>query len=240
MTDELQEMPDAVDSRGNIFQKLGWLFFSPQKLFESIAQRPSWWEPFIWVSVCAVIGVRVFYPIQMALMRLNARGVPQEKLDQTIETMSKFYAAGYITAPIASIVQVLLVAFLGYLVLSVLSTQANFKKYFTLYFHSFIIVSLGSLLSLVLARQRGVDDIQSAADATVSFGLDFLVSPSHTYLNALASSINVFAVWSYIIMVMGLMSIFGLTRNKAITALIPLWLIFAVLSMVGAKFSNML
>jgi hypothetical protein len=218
-------------SAGNFFSRLGWLFFSPSKLYADIGQRSSWWQPWVWVSVFGMIGVYIAHPITVAVIKLNPRNLDPEQLQQTLDALEKFAAVGYLLAPISSLFQALIVAAIGYVVLTIIVEGVDFKRYFTLYLYSNIVVTIGSLLSSFLVRQRGADGIQRTEDAVVSFGLDFLVPEGNKALTTLASSINVFTIWSLVIIALGVMHIFGATRNQGIVAAIPVWLVYVAFGM---------
>lgn len=228
MEEELQVADDGAGPEGNFFSRLGWLFFSPSKLFQDIALRPTWWEPWVWVSVVGLIGVYLAEPITIAVVKLNPGNLDPEQLQQTLDMIDKYAIAGYFITPISSLIQALIVAAIGYLVLTVIVAGSDFKRYFTLYLYSNVIVSVGSVLSTLLVRQRGVDSIRQTADATVSFGLDFLVPEGHKALTTLASSLNVFTIWSLVIVVLGVMHIFRGSRNEGIIAAVPIWLVYVV------------
>lgn len=219
---------------GNLFSRLCWAFVSPTRLYADINRAAIWWQPWFWVSVIGMLGLYVTAPVTRAVMNLNLGGQDPEQLRKTIEVMDKYSLVGYFIVPVAVLLQALIVSGIGYVVLSIIITQSTFKKYFTLYLYSNIIVSVGAVVSTLLVRARGVDSIQNIRDATVSFGLDFLVPEGHAFLEAAAASINVFSVWSFVIIAMGLMHLFRATLHQAILAVIPLWLVNMIFGMIAA------
>jgi hypothetical protein len=241
MDDELEPFETGGEApEGNLLSRLGWLFFSPSKLYADIERSPSWWEGWLWTSAFGVVTVYFFFPIQMALMKLNPTGMDEEKLAQAIESIRKFYFIGFLSAPITVLIQVLLVSALGYAILTAFTSEGSFKKYLTLYFYSYVIVSVGSLLSTLLTRMQGVENIRSIQDAGVSFGLDFLMPAESKYLHVVAASLNVFSIWAYVILAMGLMYMFRLKRSQAVWAVAPIWFVLMLFSLIGAKFSRLM
>jgi hypothetical protein len=227
MDEELRTVQGAPQqpSGGNFFSRLGWLFLSPSKLYADVDRAPLWWQPWIWVTIIGFLGVYVGTPVNRAVTALNPGGMNPEQLQKTLEMMDKYSYLGYITVPFATLVQALIISAIGYVVLSIIVTDNTFKKYFTLYLYSNVIVSVGAVLAMLLVRQKGIDSIQSARDATVSFGLNFLVPEGHKFIEAVAGSFNVFSIWSYIIIAMGVMRLFRATVNQAVLAVLPIWFI---------------
>lgn len=223
---------------GNFLTRFYWVIFSPLKLYSAVAARPSWWQPYLWVSIISVINAAIFFPIQMAIMRLNPSNLPEETLQKTLEGMEKFHYLNFLSTPIVILIAALLFSLVGYILVSILAEKATFKKFFCIYLYASIVVTIGLLLSTMVVRVRGVDSIRSASDAKFSLGLGFLVPPEHRYLEAIFSTLDVFSIWFYILIAVGLMKVFQMTRRAAIVALIPIWLVNLVASLVGARFSK--
>ncbi len=236
MDEELRIQQGATPQtpEGNVFSRLCWTIVSPAKLYADIDRSPTWWQPWIWVSVIGMLGLYVAAPVNLAVMKLNLGGQAPEQVQKTIEMMEKYSLVGYFFVPFAALLQALIVSAIGYVVLSIVITQGAFRKYFTLYLYSNIIVSVGAVISSLLVRMKGIDSIQSIRDAMISFGLDFLVPEGHKFLEAVAASINVFSIWSFVIIALGLMHLFRATVNQAILAVIPLWLVNVVFGLIMA------
>jgi len=236
---DLPEDEEILSAQGSFFTRFAWAFTSPSRVHYDISADVPWWQPWIWLSILSGIGVWLFYPIQETLIRLNPKGIPEESLEKSIEMMQKFQAIGYLTGAITVLVQSLIMALISYVIVSIFTSQGSFKRLFTLYLYSYIIPSVGAILSFVLARQKGLENIRSMQDARVSLGLSFLVSSEHRYLEAFLNTIDVFSIWFYILMVLGIMTIFRLTRKQAILSIVPIWLISVAFELAGAKFGKM-
>ncbi len=78
-----------------------------------------------------------------------------------------------------------------------------------------------------------VDAIQTVADAKFSIGLGFLAPEEGALARALFSSVDVFSIWSYVLIVMGLMYVFEMARRQAIYCIIPLWLLQVLFLFIG-------
>lgn len=234
MDEDLQTRENEMEPEGNFFSRIGWLFFSPSKLFADITKQPEWWQPWAWVSLFGLVGVYLAEPITIAVVKLNPSKLDPEQVQQTLEAIEKYMLIGYFLTPISSLIQALIVAAIGYLVLTVIVEGVDFRRFFTLFLYSNVIVTVGSVLSTLLVRQRGTENIQRPEDAAVSFGLDFLVPEGNKALESLASSLNVFTIWSLVIIVLGVMHIFRASRNQGIITAIPIWLVYVVFGLMLA------
>ncbi len=232
-TDNGDAAPAAAS--GTLFSRLTWTIQSPKLLFADIEAGVAWWEPWMWVSVLNMLIAYISVPIQLQLVRLNPGDVPSDQLQQTIEQMEKFGFLGVISTPVAVLVTSLIIAGIAYLVVSVISDASSFKKFFTIYLYASIVSSLGLLIGTVLTRMKGVENIHAPEDAVASFGPALLVSSGHSILNPILSSFDIFYIWFYALVAMGVAHVFHVGRRTAILAVIPLWLLFVLISLVSSR-----
>ncbi|MDH3216516.1 MAG: hypothetical protein OEN01_09525, partial [Candidatus Krumholzibacteria bacterium] len=92
----MSEEVGAAGSEG-FLSRFIWTISSPQRLFADIADGAHWWQPWVWVSLINMVIAYISVPIQIQLIRLNPRGVPDEQLQQTLEAMEKFGFLGVIS-----------------------------------------------------------------------------------------------------------------------------------------------
>ncbi|MFQ5512398.1 MAG: YIP1 family protein [Candidatus Krumholzibacteriia bacterium] len=224
---------------GTLFSRLVWTLQSPRLLFDDIKGGVHWWEPWMWVSIVNMIIAYISVPIQLQLVRLNPRGVSAEQLQQTVEQMEKFGFLGVITTPVVILITGLIIAGVSYLVVSVLADTSSFKKFFTIYLYASIVSSLGLLVGTLLTRMKGVENIHAPEDAVASFGPALLLSPGHKILYPILSSLDAFYIWFYVLLAMGVSHVFGVTRRAAILAVIPLLLLFVLISLVTTRLGGL-
>ena len=166
-------------------------------------------------------------------MELNSRNLTPEQLQQRLEYMDKFGTLQLIGVPVGIILLGLIVGGLSYVMVSILSEKASFKKYLTLYFYGGIVASLSSVLSTMIVRAKGIESIRVPQDAQFSVGLGFLAPADATMVKALLSGIEFFVIWSLVIIAMGLMRVFDMPRRYAVYCVIPLWIIDVLLILVN-------
>jgi hypothetical protein len=233
-----EEIP--VGSSSGLLTRLAWTFQSPKKLFADIASGEAhWWQPWVWVSLINMVIAHLSVPIQIQLTRVNPRDIPDDQLQQTIEAMEKFGFLGVISTPIVVLITSLIIVGISYLVVSVMAEQAGFKKYFTVYLYASIVSSLGLLLGTIVTISKGVENIRSIEDASSSFGPAILVGPGHEILHVmLSTSLDAFQIWFYLLLGMGVTHVFGLSKRAAVLVVVPVWLLFLLVSLVSVRMSG--
>lgn len=224
----------------SLLNRLVWIFTAPTRVFDDVREgRASWWEPWIWQSILYMIAAWLSLPIQRRIAELNPRGLSPDQLEKQAQAMAKFAWLQIVATPPMILVFGLALAGVTYIVVTILSSRANFRQYFTITLYSSIIGGLSMVVSNLVVRMRGVETIRTAQDAQVTFGLGFLAPEGHSVVAAMLSTVNVFSIWGFVILGLGLMRVFGMTRNQAIACVIPWWLISLALAAGGAAFSGL-
>jgi len=222
------------------FRRFVWMFVSPSRVFDDIRERRvGWVQPWIIVSVFYVLITWLGLPIQRALLELNPSDMPSDQLDGQMAMMQKFAYVQLVLAPAGVLVLALLIAGISYVLVTVLSKAATFKQYFTMTLFVDIVGVVGYLLTTAIVRLRGVDAIAVPDDARFSLSLRMLAPEDSAALKGLFGTIEFFAIWSFILMVMGLRRVFGLSTGAAIACLVPVWLVYAALAILGEMFGGM-
>ena len=215
--------------------RLAWIFFSPARLFQDIKEgNARWWQAWIWMSIIYLIVGYASIPINIALVEINPQDLPPEQVDQQLaffEGAGKWLQVG--ATPVILLLVSLAVSGLVYVLVSILSDKANFKKFFALSLYASIVSSMANVIATLVVRMKGVDTIRTVADAKFPIGLGFMAPEEGALARALFNSVEFFAIWSFVLVVMGLMQIFEMPRRQAIYCIIPLWIIYVGMVLLG-------
>jgi hypothetical protein len=216
------------------------IFHSPGKVFEGIDRGAPWWEPWVLASLLNMVAAYVVIPINTRLFSLNPHGLSPEELGQGLETLQKFSMKylGVITAPMSVLFAALVFSAVSYIVVSVLSERPDFKKHLAVYLYSSIVMSVGIVVSNLIVRWNGIENIQTIGDAVAPLGPAALVPVDERIWFALLSTLDVFSVWSYVLFGLGVMYVFGLSRRAAVLTVLPLWLLAVLIALVEARFGS--
>ena len=217
-----------------LFRRLIQIFVSPTNVYDDIREsRVGWWQPWVWVSILFIIGGFLTIPAQHAVMQMNPKMTPE-----MAEKMGSVAYFQLIFAPAMCLIIGFIAAGISYPIVTMQSKEATFKKYFTLILFSNLIYALGYVIACVIIRMKGVDNISSPDDLKVSFSLRMLAPEASPVVKGLLSSIEFFSIWGLIIVMLGLKRIFNLRTGQAIACMIPLWLLYVALSIMGEVFAN--
>lgn len=217
-----------------------WIFVSPGRVFADIREgKAPWWHAWLFVSVVAIVIGFFALPIQRALAALNPSDLPADQLEKQLEFIDNFGWVQVLITPVVALITAVLLSGVTYVLVSLLSEQANFKKYLAVMLYASCVAVVAQVVSTLVVRMRGVDTIRSAEDAQASLSLAYLLQPDGRVLKGLMGSIEVFGIWSLILVAMGLMQVFGMPRNKALAVVIPLWLVSAGFAIAGQMMSGL-
>jgi hypothetical protein len=239
MTDVLPEQEVPRPSMGFI-QRFVAIFVSPRKVFAEVDRGSPWWEPWIWGSVLQVVIAYAVLPVQIRLFELTRGTMPPEQFEAQLAKMQQFPIKylGVLTAPITVLFVAVVFAALSYIAVSVLSERSNFKKHLTIYLWSSLVASVGILLSNIVVRMRGLDQVRSYRDALAPFGPAALITEGSKIWYALLSTLDVFSIWAYILVAVGVTQVFGMSRRASLLVVVPIWLLSILIALVGVRYGG--
>jgi len=220
------------------FKRLVWIFASPNKVFDDIRERRvSWVQPWIFCSLIYAVITWISLPIQRAVIEVHPT-MSGEQIDQQIEMMTRFGFMWVILAPVGALVITFIIAGVSYIAVTLATRTATFKQYLTLSFFTGIVGMTGQLVSSTIIRVRGLDNIMAPEDAQMSLSLRAL-APDNAVVRGLFGSVEFFAIWSLVLVTMGLTRIFGMSRAQAIGVAVLLWILYAGIVILGESFGGM-
>ncbi|MGH9466995.1 MAG: YIP1 family protein [Terriglobales bacterium] len=232
----------AGDKRSSSFTRLFSVFSSPGATFSELARDPHFilcWC--VQVVVSLLVGFTMLHRVgvyALARQALAQRGATQALSGVQLQHALAAAAIGmrftYYLAPIGTIVVSLIMAgiFLG-LVNFVLGYEANYKQSVAVVSYAYLVQTLYWLLTIVVLWLM-------ANPASVTFtnpigtNLGFFLDKNATspFLYALATHMDVFAIWTVILLGIGLSKLGG-KKGKVSAALggvVVLWLLYIFVS----------
>lgn len=220
------------------FKRLVWIFTAPNKVFDDIRERRvTWLQPWIFASVIYMVITWIAMPIQRAVLEVHPT-LTSAQIDAQLDMMDRFGFMWIILAPAGILIITFIMAGISYIAVTLATRAATFKQYLTLSFFTGIVGMIGQLVSSIIIRARGLDNIMSPEDAQMSLSLRAL-APDNAVLRGLFGSVEFFAIWSLVLLAMGLMRIFGMKRGQAIGVAVFLWILYAGMVILGESFGGM-
>jgi hypothetical protein len=240
MTPEALNASDPQPKGMGEFSRLTGVFFEPAKTFEDIAARPGFWVPMILVILLGIILVTLFTQHvgwermmrQQFEMSPQAQQMAPERKEEAIQMYAKMgplfgYGGAILGTPITWLI--LAGIFLG-IVKGIMSAPVNFKQVFSVVAYGWMPHVLASILAIVVMFLKSPDDFR--LDNPLVFNPGAFMDPvtSNKALLAVASSLDLFVLWSMILMGIGLKAAGGrkLSMGGAMTAVFLPWAIYVL------------
>jgi hypothetical protein len=150
-------------------------------------------------------------------------------MDAALATIRKVgWIIGDFAAVSAPFVITLLVALVLWGACQAFGWEVRFRQSLGVTAHAFFPATLASLALLVLLWSRETIDPETVGDS-LHTNLGFLVDPrSEKVLHSLAASIDVFAIWSMVLLVLGLSAAARAPRRRVAILVVSLWALFVL------------
>jgi hypothetical protein len=230
--------------------RLTGVFFEPTKAFEDIAARPRWVVPLILtilagIAFASVLGARIGWDVviqQQMESRLEKMTPEQRAAAQPQIDMQKKFApiggyGGAIFGPVIG--YVVGAAIMLAIVAGMMSAPVKFKQIFAIFCYSGMPGILFSVLAIVVMfLKTNPADFNLRNPLMFNAGAFMDPQTSSKFLYAIATSIDVFAIWRILLIATGLKAAGGkhLSFAGALTAVLLPW---ALLVLIGAAFAGL-
>jgi len=238
--------PEAPGQSISAFGRIFGVLFSPKATFEDIVRKPSWLLPVALGTVLSIIvsfalNQRVNWPdyIRQQIEKSpRASQLSPEQKQQQAEAGAKFTPVFvYIVGTVAPIFIVLLVALLmwgAYSLLGGIST--NFGTAMGITSHAFLtgLVSSPLMLLILYLRPYGTVDVDNPVATNLAV---ILPDDSAKWLVTLCKQIDLFALWTLILLAIGFAAVNPkkLKGAKSFTIAVTVWAVYVVVR-VGLAF----
>lgn len=223
------------DSSGGALATSSWgrplgVLVSPKPTFRSIAERPTWLPPLlILLLLGAAVQFLVVPKIDMeAAVREGLERQNQPATDEQVEqyaAMQSKFAVGC-SIPIFAgglLIATLLLWGLG----NAAGGEIGFKRSFSVTLHGLMPNAIVSLLSIpVILGLQEIDPGEAQRGLLSSHLAAFAPEDSAAWLLALLARFDVFAIWSLVLLVLGLRIVGKLSTVAAAAVVGILWLLW--------------
>ncbi len=207
---------------------------APGDTFRSLAARPTWAAPLaVMVLLVVAAGWMATARIDMAQLirhqvETSGSQLSAEQVDQRIETMKKLepYLAvfqGVIAAPALY----LLCALLFWVGFKLVGSEMGYKAAFATVLYGLLPLGVEALLSVPVLWNRAILTQDEARNLTYLADNLAAFAPEGTGRVALAllGSVNLFSIWSIVLLVFGYSIVARVSRGVAATVVAAVWLL---------------
>jgi hypothetical protein len=240
--------------RMTFFQRLIGIYFEPAKTFEDISRRRSWLGIFILICVAnlgvtyllqwrmdpadaARKGLAMSEPVMKRFLGPEQLAQIQAQAEKQALQPKSFWAkyGPIVTTPLGAYIVYLIMAAIFLLAFMVIGAGISYRKSFTVAVWGMgppgVLVTLLSVLFIFIKNPLDLD-IVPIYNVVSNLGplVDF---KAHPVLNSLFSSIDIFSLWTVILLSLGFaaMSEKKITAGKAAVPIVVLWVIWILIKM---------
>lgn len=221
-------IPDPVPEPSSGFGRLIGVLFSPDATFASIARRPDWVVPLVLYLLFGIFGAIVFAQkadfVSAARAQMEERHMSQDQMDRALKLQGSIAKVFTYASPIFTIVFFLAAAAILMLAYRVMGGEGEFLHYFSVFLYAWVPRFIQScILTIVMAARAGQTDVQ-LLPTLVRSNLGFLVDlKTQPVLFSLLSSLDIFTIWSVVLMVIGFSYVAKMSKGKSAGIMVTLW-----------------
>ena len=225
-------------------------FVAPSKTFTDLRRSASWWLPWLLgaiVNLCFIytvdqkVGFRQVVDNQLRMQPKQAarlESLPKDQQEANLQIQTKFWRGFSYVGPIVGLLFYLIVAGVLFGTFKfAANADMQFKTMYALVVFAWlpqIFVALLAVVSLMAGVNSEGFMIQSPAATSLGAFIDPTTSPA---LFALLSSVDIFTLWSLVLMAIGVTCISKVKRGTAF-AIVFGWFAFWVLIKMGGALAN--
>lgn len=225
-------------------------FVAPSKAFDSVRQNSDWWIPFIVASVVGVLYAFVLLH-KIGLPMLVDSIIHQSRMLDTQLASATPEAAAQIRARVGTQLKLSYIApvfslLIGLACAGVLMATANFgaggrssyKQMMGVWFYGTLPLSLFYLLVMV-AIYAGIagDSYNMKNPIGTNIGFYLANADLPKTLMPLLSAFDLFAIWTAVLLTIGVSTVAGIKRGAAAVVVFGWWVVVILFQTVGAVFS---
>jgi hypothetical protein len=227
----------------NSFSRMIGVLFSPGQTFQEIARKPDFVVPAIVIVVCVFASVFATIPhIDFEgtyREAFEAKGMPASQMAQAMKFAVAFAKGGMYFAPFLLLGGLAVAALLYFLGVRMLGGAASYAQVFSVVIYGFLPLAIKSLIKIPIVLTKQSLKIQES-ETVVRSSLAFLASyKDNPVLFAFLSRLDLFLIWSLILIVIGLAAASRLSKAKTAAVVIAVWALVTLLAVGGAAMGAM-
>lgn len=260
-TPQQQDQPRVEEpARLGPFARLTGALLSPGETFADVNRKPNWLSPLLIVILIGLASTlffewrvkpdwdRFFRSQITKSMEKSGRTMTKEEIDSAVAMQIKFSKTD-LTSPLSAVFTavrlVLYTVFLCVLPagifalgLMLIQAQTTFKKILSIVSWSTaatglvgFLVFVGALMIQDEERLRDVNPTEVATLVPTNLGV-ILPQDMSPFISSLIASIDIFAIWFLILLIMGFVAISGakrITHGKVASLVLSLWFVWVII-----------
>jgi len=242
--DALQSPTLPLPPPKNFFQRFIGVIISPVETFQDIARKPDVLLPIIIFILISYVTTFFTMPKvdweavssqQIEAMKAQRPDMSQQDADRAARMMSGFGKVMGWIGPIFGVIWWFILAGVLFLAFKLFGGQQTFMQTLSTVLYSWVpMVLYGIIVSIVIIARPGLFDPTHIATIVKSNPAFLVDMKEHMVLYSFLSAIDIFTIWTIVLLIIGFAIISKTSRAKAATIIISLW---ALMILIKAAFA---
>jgi len=221
----------------NSFQRIAGVLFAPVDTFRDIARKPDILVPLIVLVVIGFLVTAVLVPrmdfetMMRTQMEQSGRNMPEADMQRSLKIMSSFGKVMAWAGPIWGILFYVIIAGVLLLAHRLMGGEGNFAQAFSATLYAWIPQAINSIIVAIVAFAKGEIDPSTMATLVKSNPAFLVDMKEHPVLFSALSSIDIFTIWTVILLIIGFAALSRFSKAKSAAIVISLWLVAIVVKL---------
>jgi hypothetical protein len=221
--------PVAAQTHSNSFGRLIGVLFSPNETFAAIARKPDWVVPLLLFMAVALFNGYVFAHhvdfVSAARTQMEHQGkMSADQIDRALKVTAAIAKVVAYCAPIMTVIVFVIVAAILMVAFRMMGGEGEFKSYFSVTLYGWFPQILQALIMTIILMLRSEPYDAELLPTLLRSNLGFLVDMhDHRVLFGLLSSLDIFTIWSLILMAIGFAYVSKFSKAKSATIVVSVW-----------------
>ena len=228
-----QASEPATTERTNPLQRIAGVFVSPPETLRRIAGRPDWIVPLILIVVLSVASTLLVAPrLDFATgmrAQFEKQGLSEEQQERAIEMAEKIGSFSPIIAGFSAPLMLLLIAGVFMLAFRVFGGEGSFAQYFSLTTYAWMPQLVKSIILtgvMVFKLKVRVEELPTLVKSNPAFLAGDPIDNPIPF--AFLSSLDIFTIWTLVLMVIGYGFASRMKRGRAAGLVIGIWAVVVI------------
>ncbi len=228
------EMPEPAEpgqAQGGALRSVWGVLVAPEKTFRALAIHPYWLAALLLLVASGLALSLVVTPkldmkqVMREAIEESGQELPEAQLERQVEMAEKFKWVGTASQVVLQPAVYLLMAGIFLVVLRLTGSEIDFRRSLSVSVHGMMPFLVATLLTIPVVMSRAelsLKDVQSARylhSNLAAFASDSTGKP----LMALLSSIDLFSIWTIVLLTIGYRVVGRVSKAAAFGVVIGLW-----------------
>lgn len=243
MTDgvELAAPAPPQEPKPNSFSRIAGVFFAPGETFASIVRRPDFVVPLVILLVISLLtGVLVAQKVDFKELARDtiesqprAKNLPPDVIEKQVNFTAGFMKVASYGSPIVSTLLLVVLAAILFAAFKIFGGEGEFLQALSITIYAWypnLIRAIVSVVALLSKKTLTMYTLQNPVASNIGY---FMNPKLHPIAAAFWGSIDLFTIWTLILLIIGFAAMSRFSRMKSAVIILSLWAV-KILFSVGA------